>query len=73
MRKAGHGSKMEAAGMYSSEGEYVEFGNPVLLDGTDSILKVFLIFVRRLFFLIFKLWLRTFFYLLFQAIQRWFK
>ncbi|XP_076804743.1 dynein axonemal heavy chain 2-like [Clavelina lepadiformis] len=33
MRKTGHGSRMEAGGMYSSEGEYVEFGNPVLLEG----------------------------------------
>ena len=33
MKKIGHGTKMEAHGMYSSEGEYVEFGNPVLLDG----------------------------------------
>nr|XP_039250408.1 dynein heavy chain 2, axonemal-like [Styela clava] len=33
MKKAGHGHKIEAVGMYSSEGEHVEFGNPVLLEG----------------------------------------
>ena len=33
MKKIGHGNKIEAHGMYSSEGEYVEFGNPVLLEG----------------------------------------
>jgi len=33
MKKIGHGQKTEASGMYSSEGEFVEFGNPVLLEG----------------------------------------
>lgn len=33
MKKA-HGDKMEAIAMYSSEGEHVEFGSPVLLEGT---------------------------------------
>jgi len=40
MRKTGHGSKMEAAGMYSSEGEYVEFGNPVLLEGEKKLVII---------------------------------
>lgn len=31
--KKSHGHKIDAVGMYSSEGEYVEFGNPVLLEG----------------------------------------
>uniref|UniRef100_H2ZI79 Dynein axonemal heavy chain 2 n=1 Tax=Ciona savignyi TaxID=51511 RepID=H2ZI79_CIOSA len=33
MKKVGHGNRMEASGMFSCEGEYVEFGNPVLLEG----------------------------------------
>ncbi|XP_053319883.1 dynein axonemal heavy chain 2 [Spea bombifrons] len=33
IQKVGIGSKSEAAGMYSAEGEYVEFTHPVLLEG----------------------------------------
>uniref|UniRef100_A0A1B8Y1E3 Dynein heavy chain 2, axonemal n=1 Tax=Xenopus tropicalis TaxID=8364 RepID=A0A1B8Y1E3_XENTR len=33
IQKAGIGSKYEAAGMFSAEGEYVDFTHPVLLEG----------------------------------------
>lgn len=33
MHKMGITQKFEAQGMYSADGEYVEFGHPVLLEG----------------------------------------
>ena len=38
--KKTHGHKIEAIAMFSSEGERVEFGNPVLLEGKEPMLPV---------------------------------